>query len=475
MKKVLRSLGASVPLALALLLEAPLALAQDAPSPAAARPSARRISEADAAEIAVRTHPSVTAARHAAVAAEAEHDAATFARLPDLTLSGRYTRLSSIPTRFRTLSLPGPDGADSSFVLPQVLDGWAARAAVAIPLSDAWLSLAAAARAAGEGARAQRLELEATRARIAFEARAAYLGFRRAFGALRIASTALEVATAQLREQQQRVDAGVAPPTSVLGLETARYAAVARLATAEAELGASEARLRTLLGDVAQGEVLTPADDGALDARRAGVGIDENPSVRASLASARAAGARSDAEDLALIPRLSVVFGAEVVAPSPRAFAVSKLVGVPAWDVTVQLEWSLSSLTVGTARRARANAEREVLAARAAEVRRQVDAQRAVAASVEAGARSRVAAAEASARAASKLAETRRAELAAGAATPLDVTTAEAERVQADLEKNDAELAWRLARAELDFVAGWAPRIGAVASRDRVEAAQEDR
>jgi outer membrane protein TolC len=154
-----------------------------------------------------------------------------------------------------------------------------------------------------------------------------------------------------------------------------------------------------------------------------------------------------------MLPRLSLVAGAEVNAPNPRAFAASDLVGVPAWDVTLQLEWSLSAVTQGSARRAAAVAEREALRARAEELRRQLDALRKGAVATRSSAEARVLASRSAVVTAIRLAEIRSDEFAAGLGTPLEVTNAEAERVRAELEL-------RLADARLAYAAGYVPTTG---------------
>ncbi|WP_394824919.1 TolC family protein [Pendulispora albinea] len=428
----------------------------DEPAPAPTDLRSSPLTEWRVVAIAAREAPSVMASHKAAEAAEAERTAVDRSRLPDLVVTGRYTRLSSIPSRYRNLAVPFPDGSEASFAIPQVLDSYAARAAVVVPLSDAWLGLAASARALGHVATAKRIELDAARARAAYEARAAFLLYRRASVARRIAETALEVASAQAKDQDDRVRAGTAPGSSALTFEAAKNAAVARLRVAEAEVATAEANVRVFLPSSLATEPLVLGEDGRAPLPRSG--IERSPELRAAEAAVVAADARVEAETLSMLPRLSLVAGAEVSAPHPRAFAVDHLVGVPSWDVTLQLDWALSSVTTGTARRERATAEREALRARAEEVRRALEAQRASAAAARASAEARIATGNASVATATKLAETRRRELHAGAATPLDVTNAEAERVRAELERADAELDARLADARLAYAAGYVPR-----------------
>jgi outer membrane protein TolC len=340
-------------------------------------------------------------------------------------------------------------------VIPDVLDSYGVRAALVFPLSDAWLTLAANAQALGHVAMAKRLEVEATRARIAYEARAAFLLYRRASGSRRIAEAALDVANAQASDQRERVRAGTAPASSVLTFEAASNAAGARLLIAEAEVVAAEANVRVFLPP-SLATAPFALDDGAGLPLVQG-SVEGSAVSRAAEEAVLAAEARVNAENLSMLPRLSFVAGAEVSAPNPRAFAANDLAGIPAWDVTVQLDWSLSALTTGSARRGRAAAEQEALRSRADELRRELKALRASAAAARTSAEARVAASRAGVVTATKLAAARRDEFAAGLATPLDVINAEAERVRAEVEQADADLELRLADTRLAYAVGYVP------------------
>jgi outer membrane protein TolC len=277
-------------------------------------PAVLRVSEAGVAAAALSS-PRLAAARAALSSAEAEHGIAVHARLPDVLLSARVARLSSMPARYRTISIPTPDGGAEEVVLPQLLDGYAVRAALTVPLSDAWLGLAAAARAAGD----------------------AELALRRAWAARQIARTSLDVANHLAEGQSERVLAGTAAPSSQLTFDAARSDAAARVRSADVAVSAAEAALKVFLPRDAASLALEP-DDAPPHARHGARGSSlSHPEERALAADVHAAEERTAAETLAMLPKLSLVAGADVTAPSPRAFALSRLVGVPAWDVAVQL------------------------------------------------------------------------------------------------------------------------------------------
>ena len=412
-----------------------------------------RLTARAVAAIAAREAPAVMAARHEVEGAEADREAVNRARYPDVALTARYSRLSSIPERLRTLSLPFPDGSSASLVLPEFLNVYSARAALVVPLTDAWLSLAANVKALGHVTEAKRLELAATQAQASFEARSAFLVYRRAAGARRIAQSALDIASAQLADQEKRVQAGTVAASTTLTFEAAVNAATARLRICESEMTAAEAAVRFFLPrSLASAPLLLeeepfpglPSSD-----------IQESPLLRAALTAVSAADARVSAETLSMLPHLALVAGASVDAPSQRAFAASKLEAVPGWDLTLQLEWNLSALTIGAAKKQRAIADREALRARAEEARRQLEAQQKSALAAKASAQARVAAAASGVTTAHKLSDARRTELASGFATPLDLTAAESERLRAELEQEDAELELRVAEARLAFVGGY--------------------
>jgi outer membrane protein TolC len=406
----------------------------------------------EVAAIAAREAPAVMAARHEVEGAEADKDAINRLRYPDLALSARYTRLSAIPERLRTLSLPLPGGA-ANMVLPEFLNTYAARAALVVPLTDAWLGLAANVKALGHVTKAKELELTATQAQVSFEARSAFLIYRRAVGARRIAASALEIASAQLEDQEKRAKAGAAAASSTLTFEAARNAATARLHICEAETIATEAAIRVFLPKSLATVPLSLEEEGS--PLPTSSDIQDSPLLKAALVAVSAADARVSAETMSALPRLALVAGAGVDAPSQRAFVASKLEAIPGWDITLQFEWSLSWLTTGAAKEKHAIAEREALRSRAEDVRRQLEAQQKSAVAAQSSAHARVASAQAGVATAQKLANARRTELSSGFATPLDLTAAESERVRAELEQEDAELELKLAEARLAFVGGY--------------------
>jgi outer membrane protein TolC len=434
-------------------------------SPQAASPQAApdgvMLEEGRVIEMALRSHPNLKAARAAKDAAEAAALAASLARVPELRVSGRYTRLSNIPEEYRSFG-----GA----VFPQFLDNFSARATLSIPLSDTFLGLAASARAAGKAADAALLDEVTTRAEVAYEARVAFFSFWSRCLGLELAQDALRAAERNLADQKARLDAGTSARNEALVFEGALDVAKLNLESARAAQVGAEAGLRVFLPDLGTRTLqVAPLDHATATRmpfesawRSASHGSQPSqlatpPRIVSLERQADAAEARADAATLNLLPKLSAVANAEVAAPNSRVFVLSRLVALPSWDVGVQLEWSFSQLTVERENARQARAQHAALAARVEGARRQLEAERATAKALGRAAEARLQIASERVERASALAKARRAELAAGTAVALHVTLAESDVVRAKSELIDAFIERAQATARLEFIEGRVP------------------
>ena len=254
--------AAPTALALALSLAAAPAAAQPAPAPVPTPPAVAEAYVADApppepaavastdllaalhggpggltadrvAQRAVETAPGLERAQAAARAAEAAATRASFAFIPRLDLSARYTRLSSITAP--TLSFGTPltqeqiDGANSyiaavvdpaaqtlfqgqldaqiaasrgtGFSFPVILNQYALHAGLSIPVSDLFLTILPAYRATQRFAEAAQAQAESQRESVALQAREAFYGYARARAGLAVA----ELAVGQVEAHQRDV------------------------------------------------------------------------------------------------------------------------------------------------------------------------------------------------------------------------------------------------------------------------------
>jgi outer membrane protein TolC len=416
--------------------------------PRFARAEALVLDERTVAQRAATSSELVASANAETEAAKRSLGVAERARLPDLGVQARYARLSSLPERFRTLTLPGDGGG--GFALPQVLDTASLRLVAQVPLTDPFLRLASAAEAAGHATLARKLEARATLVRVELEARTAYLVWLRAARALSVAEEALTVAHTEWKDAEVRVSTGVSAPAKALPFQAAFADATSRKLAADAELAVAATMVRRWLPG--ETRAISPASE-PLRSPSAPVGTTHEPPVLAALASAAdAEGARVRSETWAMLPRVSAFGAIDVSAPSPRAFAVSTFTPLATWELGMSLEWSLSSIT--TNERSVASARHEAALARLRDARTEWRANLASSRAQVEGASARIPAAQEALRVAKAVAEQRRGELRIGTGTALEVVSSEAALVQAAYAVTNAEIELRLAEATRDALEG---------------------
>ncbi|MBX3227270.1 MAG: TolC family protein [Labilithrix sp.] len=435
-------------LTLAIVLLSGSAAAEEAAPEAAPPIATQAIDERKVTEMALRSHPTIGAAVAAREAAEAAASAADWARVPELRLNARYARLSSIPAQYRTF-----DG----FTFPQLLNQVAGRASVVVPLTDAFMSLAATARSAGHTAEAAAIDVVTARAQIAYEARAAFLDYWSRTLAVRNATELVKAAENNAVDQRNREKAGTVAHNDVLAFETALDAAVMGLELAKGELAGAEASLRTYVPELRDKQLVVPDisfDDDALASTRVPVAPAVPPRLASLSEQTRAAAERADAVAWQRLPSLSVYASGDMAAPNPRVFVATRLVFVPSWDVGVQLEWSLSQATAGGARASQARQEQAAFEARLADARRRLDGERQGAVGILTAATARARRARDRVERAVALAKARRVESETGTALPLNVVLAETDLARARNEYVEAFVMRALALAKIDFIDG---------------------
>lgn len=399
-------------------------------------------------DLALRAHPTVQAALAAREAAKAQSAAADLSRLPDLRVSGRYTRLSNIPEEYRSFG---------GFAFPQFLNTFGGRANLAVPLTDMFFGLASAARAAGRAADAAALEVVSARAEVAYGARVAFYEFWSRTVAVKNAAELVRAAENNAVDQRNRATAGTVARNDVLPFESALDSAVMGLLASRADLAVAEATLRTYLPDLREAELAVPdlpEETADLPPPRPYGPPSTPPRLAVLDMQARAADALADEASLARLPKLSLVGSFELAAPNPRVLVLTRLLALPTWEAGVQLEVALSQLTSGTYAAKKARAEHEALVAKLAEAKRRLDGERAGAAGVLVASHERVRRAGTRVGHALDLARARRGELEAGTALPLNVVVAETDLARAKNEYVEAFVERALARARLDFLDG---------------------
>lgn len=398
--------------------------------------------------------PAVRAQRASVATAEAERDRATRSIVPDLQLSARYTRLSSVPEEFRRISfaVPGMPMMGDALVFPQLLDQFVARAQVTLAVSDLFTRALPSLHAAGQRAEAVRYDAQAQEARAVLDAQAAYLGWLRARAALSIARASRESFERQREDVVRRVTAGQIALSQQLPLDVTLTSLRRQEIALEAGLRGAEVNLRAQLA--LGSDALVPTDEADEPAALAATDPRVRPELLALDANARALSLQSRAAAGSIAPSLSVTGGVDIAAPNPRAFAQATIVPLATWDVSVQVSWSLSQILDGEASMRVVSAQRQALAAQREALTRAIDAEIAATRAEFDGALRRLEEARRGLASAEALATQRRGAFAAGAATATELTLAEADLLRQRLELADARLEARASRARLRFALG---------------------
>jgi outer membrane protein TolC len=394
---------------------------------------AEPLGESEAVRRALSCSPSRAVAAASLRAAESERDAARWGLVPDLAISARYTRLSSVPARFRAFTFALPGLPQESFEFPQLLDQYAARASLTVPVTDVLLRAVRTLDAAGARVEARALDARAARDAVEVESRAAWHVWRRAEVAVALTDDSLALLDAQRRDARARVDAGTLPPTQLRVLEVEHAGVQRERLGLEQQRDLAVARLQRLLCDDAP----WTHRPGPPEAHPAPIARAE---LRALDAEGRALDAAAAAQRAAAVPALALVAGVDLAAPNPRAFGQSTLETLATWDVTVQVSWSFPGAMGGLAQSQALAAQRDAIQARRREVALALAEERRAArvAGVVAAEGERLAAQ--SLDAATALTAARRAEFAAGVASALELTAAEGQRRRAALALEDARI-----------------------------------
>lgn len=412
-------------------------------------------------------------ANASARAADAGLTAARLGYLPQVSASFRYTRLSdytpgTIPA-FDTAGCLGdlatcqssPETFRQDVVLQDpILNQYAARFAVAVPLSD----YVGRQRHSVRAARADADAAEATRAasmqQLALVTTQSYWEVVRARAQLALATESRAVARERAAQTQLQVESGSATTDQALSASAQASAYDRLIQVAEGRLQVAEQSLRDLLGmntseplELAADLTQLPEPEGLEPTELRRAAAAGAPSVDAARARARAADARADAQRAAMLPALSASFGVDYANPNQRIFP-QQTEFTATWDAGVQLSWSLDGAAVGGARLAqqRAVAEEQRLAAQELEQsagRDAIQAQSALNAALAGVEAQKMAAGAAMLNATHAAARTR-----AGVTTELQLRNAEAERLSARLDLVDALVDAQVAAAQLDVALG---------------------
>jgi outer membrane protein TolC len=407
-------------------------------------------------------------------AAEAAVSQADAAFLPRLSGTARYARLSNLtPPSLGNLVVAPPDAPPGQppdpnrlavfpVTFPTIVDQYAALASLQVPLSDYLLRLPQARAAATATARGAALTEQATRLRVATEARLSYYAWVRARLEGLVAEENVQRARGHLDDVRKSADAGAASRADVLRVES-QVASAELLVTRARNLAAvAEERLRTVMHDDARRPYEVGED--VASAPVSGPLAESLAALRAEAASRRlepraldadAGAAREQASGAlaAALPRLDAVGNAAYANPNARVFP-QQAVYRGTWDAAVQLTWAPTDAPAAAAGRRGALARARALDAERAALMDAIDVEVTQSSLALGEARAAVETARPGLAAAEESYRVRRVLFQNGRATSVELTDAETELTRARLDLVGAQIDVRVAQARLTHAVG---------------------
>lgn len=426
-------------------------------------------------ERALRYDPGLGAAAAGVAAARAQQLEAGLQFLPSLSLSFRYTRLSD----YTASAIPVFDGLRcvSSFgecqatpqnyltnypLSPQILDQYALRGSITLPISDIPLRLLRQYHAAGLTVEARRLDAEVAAAQTAQRACEVFYEYLRAVGQLAVARQSAESAGQRRDELRGSVAVGAAARADLLRAE-ATASDLARLQLlASNSVALSEAQLRQrlhkgpeeplLLGEALDAPLTIPEDVEVL-LRQA---VKSRPELASLSRQAEALGMSRATLQAALLPSLSAQGNVDYANPNPRFFPQTATFNT-SWDVSLQVAWSPTQAAIGAAAMARLSAQRAQLLAHLQQTREAIEIEVRASLHGAASARAQVDSARAQLAASEEAHRARSLRFSAGGITAAELREVELDLLRARLGVINAFVDLRLAYVRLQRSIGKRP------------------
>jgi len=410
------------------------------------------------ADQAVDTSPSVETNKKQILEASARVDQAFAAYFPRVTLGASYTRVNKVNL---TLNIPGAPSGGSGPSFPQALNQWALTASLEVPISDYIFRLTQAYAAASKDVESKELQTEAERIQVRAEAKAAYFNWIRAQGRAVVSGMAVALSRRHLDDAQASFAAGTIAGADVARLES-------QVAQSRHLLNSSLALERVLAMRLKR--VMHIPNDAPL-AIGVDVMVDPPPKQKRPLpdlitlaetkrldikALKRSKETLEELESTAragYAPRISAFANGLYANPNPRVFTAGAQWNFT-WELGARVTWTIndSFQTIG------AVSEAEAKTAQVTEQLRALE-DGIVMAVTQAyydidTARSAIEAADKREEAASKSLDARRKLFRGGRATATEIVDAEAELIEARLQRVDAHVDLLVARANLEAAVG---------------------
>lgn len=440
-------------------------------------PVAGGLTSDQVAERVLRTSPGVRAQAASKEAADHAVAQARAGYLPRLETRLRYTRVSreDSPSLGNIVVAPpgtppgqlppGTELASAPLAFPTIVDNYEAKLSLGVPLSDYVLRLPQLHDAARADARAAALLLDATRLQEASDARVVYYEWLRARLSHDVALGTLERTRGHLEDARRASEIGTASLADVLGVEAQVANAELLVTRASGQSELLQERLRLLMhdegdlpyavGEDLRGDAPTTEARARAGAARALIARAHEQRLELAVLGSRASATRerAAAARAAELPRLEAFGSASYANPNSRVLPPSdEFQGT--WEAGLQLTWSPTD-SIG------ASAQRSATIAQA----RQLDAERdelldAVALEVRAALRdlteSEVAlgTSQRELAAAAESYRVRRELFRNGRATSVELTDAETQWTEAQLDAVSARVDNRVAQVKLLHATG---------------------
>lgn len=444
--------------ALALALCAPPVLAAE-PPPLALPFQANGLSPGEAVRRAITTAPSLRARQAQAEQARAAVSLRALDFAPRLDLRASYTRLSEIDQP--TVNFGGMEIA----LFPQILDQYALRAGVTVPISDYLLRTRHSFDAAKSTAQAADWQATAEREATAIRAFEAYVNYARVQAALTVSRTAITTLERHIGDLEALETAGQVTPADVLQAKAQLADAQLQTRRLEGSLRVTATHLRQQLHlDPAAPLVLGPAIQAppapvaVSRAERVRIALEERPELRALGALLESNRRTAKAAGAGMWPRLSLIGNIDYTNPNQRIVPPEDTF-TATWDATLALSWSPNDAVISKVSRESAELEISRIQADLAQVEEQVRVQLSQASSDADLARAALEAASRGVEAATAALKTNADLLTAGEARPSDVLTAETALRRAQLAAVDARIDAHLATARVHYAMGRASAL----------------
>jgi outer membrane protein TolC len=415
------------------------------------------ITAQDAGRRAAETSVQAALEREKVLSAKNDRSKVIWDALPRLSLSGTYTRFSSIPQICFPDTMGGQQCLD-----PTPVNSYVLSASVNVPFTDYLLRMAHALRGAGDSEDAAALTEQATRAAAGAGAKLAYYDWVRARLQRVLAEQALDQARAQRVRVESLRSAGRAAEADLQ--QALAFQADAELTVSQADTlqVIAEQRLRTAVHappeeQLRVGENVLAPFPGADEARSLDELYREAESQRLELrAFDKGSAALERLQTIAntrALPRLEGFGNYSYANPNPRAFPQTNHWD-DSWQVGVTLSWSPSDIGTGLTGAESARSQREQLQHQRTLALEAMRIDIASAYRALAQARVNVGTAEQGERAAVAALEARTRLEEQGMGTTLELIQAQTAQVQARLNLIDAHIALRVARVQLDHALG---------------------